>query len=108
MGPGCRQTCPISELSNVQWGSNRSPHLALGSASVSRRKELSSLSYQKEAAEFDLMPLILNKILTDHLSRLTGLSKLNLGAKSLGFDLCCEIVEFPAKPLALCRGELIE
>lgn len=46
-----------SELSNVQQGSNRSPHPALRSASASR-KELTSLCYQKEAAEFDLMPLI--------------------------------------------------
>lgn len=96
-----------SELSNVQQGSNRSPHPALRSASASR-KELTSLCYQKEAAEFDLMPLIFFKICTDCLSRFTSLSKLNLSTKWLGFDLCCEIVKFPTKPLAFCRGELIE
>lgn len=63
---------------------------------------------KRKAAEFDLMPLIFFKICTDCLSRLTSLSKLNLSTKWLGFDLCCKIVKFPTKPLAFCRGELIE
>ena len=90
----------------MQRHSNRSPRPALGSASAGRRKELASRCYQKEAEEFDLMPLILKKICTGRLSRLTGLSKLNLSAKLLGFELCYRTVKFPTKPLAFCRGEL--
>jgi len=40
--------------------------------------------------------------------QLAGLQKLNLSAKSLGFDLRYKIVKFPTKLSAHFRGQLIE
>lgn len=98
----------FSLLANPEQSSHGNPDSAFRSASEGREKELVSLGCQKEAAERDLMPLILRKICTDRLCRLSSLSKLNLSTKSLGFDLHYRSVKFPTKPLAFCRGELAE
>lgn len=71
------------------------------------KKELAFLCYQKEAAEFDLVPLVLKKICTDHLSRLTAYPNGISAPSHLVFDLCYVSVESPTKPLTFCREELI-
>lgn len=99
---------PCSELHNVRGGRDRSPHPgALRSASACKKGAHFSV-LQKSAVEFDFMPLILKKRCTGQLSRLMGLSKLNLSAKSLGFDLCYKSVKFHTKPLAFCTGKMAE
>lgn len=94
-GPGCHQVCPALSAQQHEAGQQQPAHQRLSDQLLLAEGRPASLCYQR-SCRIDLTPLILKKICINCLNRLTGLSKLNLSAKSLIFDLHYKIVKFPA------------
>lgn len=94
-GPGCPQAFPALSAQQHAAVQQQPAHQRLSDQLLLAEGKPASPCYQRNC-RIDLTPLILKKICINRLNRLTGLSKLNLSAKSLIFDLHYKIVKFPA------------
>lgn len=104
----CHPTCPVLWAAQHAGWHQKEPPSRSSQVCLCLQKGAHFSVLPKKSWRILLHALDLEKRCTDQLSRLMGLSKLNLSAKSLGFDLCYKSVKFPTKPLSFCTGKMIE